>query len=161
MKTCKHTHVLATAKHKHTHTHTHTLTHTQTYARRLVLAHESRPRLKTHHLQSNPATNATQRHDALTGVSELLDLCQIPCQNTCNVHCCCKQLADTTMQLMMHAHTYKHTHTSAHTVTHSNMHAGTPQVMAHVHAHALTHTHLQAPLRAHRCAQLRVLVCPV
>jgi hypothetical protein len=39
--------------------------------------------LKTRHLHSNPATNATQLHDALTSVSELL-------------HCFCKQLANTT-----------------------------------------------------------------
>jgi hypothetical protein len=39
---------------------------------------------KMPHLQSNPATNATQPHDALTSVNELLrvaelDLFQIPC----------------------------------------------------------------------------------
>jgi hypothetical protein len=47
-----------------------------------VLTHEPITLLKMHHLPSNPATNATQLHDALTSVSELLhvvmlDLSQI------------------------------------------------------------------------------------
>jgi hypothetical protein len=49
-----------------------------------VLAVKSFTLLKTHHPQSNPASNATQLNDALTSVSELLhvdelDLSKIPC----------------------------------------------------------------------------------